>query len=163
MTAENIQEQVNTEEVVDVVEVAEQQEEQQYSSQITIFGNTDAYSWVGGDNGELAVEFCTFNTKIGEATYRTTIGIKEDGTPIAVISYNEDITTDVVNFIVNHVMLITCQCSTKNDELFYNRTEEGAMNSEGFNPLTPVLEMITVLHSWANISRFQSGNENQEA
>lgn len=168
MSVENLQQNTIQEEniVQDVDFVEEGQQEQAeeevvYGSQITIYGNPDSYNWVGGDNGELHVSFCTFNTKIGETTYKTNVGIKEDGTPIAVISYNEEITVDVVNFIVNHIMLIACQCATTNDQLFYTRTEEGTMDANQYNPLSPVLQMVTVLHSWANIARFQTVNDGQ--
>ena len=163
MTAENINEQVVTD-VVENVEVTtpvEEQQEVQAKQQITIVGDVNSYNWAGGNTGEMHVEFCTFNTKIGEETYTTTVGIKEDQTPIAVITFDTEITVDVVNYIVNHMMIIACEHSKANDVLFYNKTEENTMAAEKYVPIDPVLQIIGVLHSWANIARFETSVQEQ--
>lgn len=160
MTAENINEQAVVENVA-AVESMEEHQETKAREQVTIMGDVNSYNWVGGNTGEMHVEFCTFNTKIGEETYTTTVGIKEDQTPIAVISFGAEITVDVVNYIVNHMMIITCEHSKENDALFYNKTEENTMSTERYVPIDPVLQIIGVLHSWANIARFETSAQVQ--
>ena len=148
---------------IKAVEEDTQTEQVEFTNHLTIFGDVTSYSWTHEETNDIFVKFCTFNTNIGESTYSTTVGVKEDGTPIAVISYNKDINTDIINFIVNHIIMVTCQQSNNNDELFYNKSEQNTMDTTTYNPITPVIQIVGVLHAWANLSRFEPSEENQAA
>lgn len=157
---EEKQVEVQQEEVVQ--EEVTQAKQIEFANHLTIFGDVNTYSWTHENTNEIFVKFCTFETNIGQSTYSTTVGVKEDGTPIAIVSYNDDINTDVINFIVNHIMMVTCQQSGSNDELFYNKSEGNTMDATTYSPVTPVIQIVAVLHAWANLSRFQP-SENEEA
>ena len=159
VVVEEVQGEVLDERILEPVEVQEVPEEVHYDKHVTIKGTVNGYGWDQGAE-ELFVTFCKFNTTIGEETYSTTIGITDNHNPIAVISYNAEINEEVINFIVNHIMMVTCEQTHQNDSLFYNQ-EDGMMNAGQYNPTAPVLEMIGVLHSWANIAHFESTKQEE--
>lgn len=147
----------------EVLQEAVEVEDLKFEKFVKVAGNAEQYTWdqVGADY-EVKIKFCTFNTRVGEEVFSTTVGIDENNIPVAAIAYNTDITIEIVNYIVNHVMMVTCQQAISNDTLLYTiQSKEGEADIETYCPLGPVLQAIGALHSWANIAQFQTQTEEE--
>lgn len=153
---------VTTEQVVEQDNVVEMKPVHEFEKNVTIFGTVERYSWEEDSVKEMAVSFCTFNTQIDDQVYATNVGIGVDNEPMVTIKYNGEITVAVINFIVNHIMQATIEQTTSNDSIFYSREEAEPVSVDNYTVITPVLQVVGVLHSWANLACF-TANEEQAA
>lgn len=152
---EVVEQEVVTQEEVEAVE----QETPTFEKRVTLSGKILSFSWDEEDDKQIARMFGGFNTTINDVLYRTEIGIDEEGITTIVISFNGELTSEIMNYIISHIIGVSVDTCEANDQVFFNQTVEGTMNAADYVMTKPVIEAVGILHTWVNISHFQSDNE----
>lgn len=127
-------------------------EEKVYAHHVTIFGKPERYSWETGASRQITHPFSGFRTMVGEEQIDTQVGLDAENNPIAIIGYDTGLSTLHVNCIINHILTTIIQGCQGNDKLYH---QQEAMTEDNYVVLAPVMEMVSILHSWANIAFFQ--------
>lgn len=117
-----------------------------FDNTVTVYGNTEEYSWGLEETNLMHVLIIALNTTIDTNVYHSELGVDKEGNPVFKISYNGDMTDVIVNYIIGHVLKVLTERLEDLKPVQDFENEKLAM--------LLVVKIISIMHSWANICKF---------